>query len=253
MITKTRKPLGFIDNVFIEREEKQFEGSIKYSFYYNDVPIRHLIPDSKLALKLASYNLIEKDLNSAYASIKYLIELQEELSVEELRGLGNHDNRNFVISKSLHQAATVTYCKCFANSAGGKKKSNATVRGVKLEKKMIASFPLAERNAHDVLMNTRNEYIAHGGATGLEQSLTLVLLTPENKIASDILCLEAHAGGFDTQFYNTVLSLIDNLKKSLQVMQDKKRKVINEGYLSKLKAEEIDRLATYSSTVQLAE
>ncbi|WP_166369497.1 hypothetical protein [Psychromonas sp. SA13A] len=252
MKIKRRSPLPSLHNMFVEREECPLDGSFSYSFFHGQTPYRHLVLNSEIALKLAAYHLIEKDLNSAYASIKCLMELQEKASIDDLRGIGNHENTQFVIAKSLHQAAIVTYGKCFASSTGGKAKSSKKKsRGVKLDKKIISDFPLEQIEIHNFLIETRNEYVAHGGATNLEQSLSFVLVSPQNTIISDVHCLEAHSGGVDYDQYKIILDLITSVKKVLRVMQNKKNELIIKSHLTQMTAEEISAESIFTSTLSI--
>ena len=243
--------LSSINNISVTRNNNYDKSYIEYSFNQNAKPIEHMLVDTTLGEKLSAYNLIEKDLNSAFSTFSYLIDFISKTSKEELQGYGGHSNNNFIIGKSLHQSAIVTYCKCFANSSGGKK-SKQKPRGVKLEKKLLNDFPDELKAAHEDLMEMRNEYIAHGGASPYEKCVSLVLLSKNYEINSEILCLEAHSGGLNVSFYHLVLKLISSLKGKLIEMQNKKRKTLYEGYLKTLPKEKIREKATKITRISLS-
>ncbi len=234
MIVKKRTPYPSIDNVFLEREDNYRDNSVTYSFFYGEEPCRHLILNSEIAKKLAAYSLIQKDLISVYGGIKHLIELQRNSITSGQLGIDNENNK-FLVLKSLHQAAVVTYAKCFASASGGKTKSkHNNARGVKLEKSIISDFPQAQKEAHEYLINTRNEYIAHGGSTNYEQSLSFVVISPKNKIISNILTMEAHTATTSIELLETILELVKNIQESLKVMQNKKSEIITRVHLPKI-------------------
>lgn len=239
MIIKKRDPYPPIENVFLEREDNQQDNSVTYSFFYGETPCRHLILDSMIAQKLAAYALIQKDLIAVYASLKCLIDLKTEFIESGELGIDNESTK-FLILKSLHQAAVVTYGKCFAGASGGKKNNKQNKpRGVKLDSDMIKEFPIEQKEAHEYLINTRNEYVAHGGATNFEQSISFVVISPQNKIMSDILTMEAHVASASIKLLQTILELIENIQKSLKVMQIKKSEIITNIHLPKFTDEHI--------------
>jgi hypothetical protein len=247
-----REPVNGVENVYLEREVYAGEGIVKFSFYYKNIMLKHLTLDSEIGRKLAAYHLIEKDLNFAYASIECLIKLIDTTTPQNLIGLDNQENYEFIISKSLFQSAVITYGKCFANSSGGKETTNKKPRGVKLETTLVKDFPKEQLKAHEVLLKIRNEYIAHGGSTNLEDSFACVLASPENELFPNILCIEAHVSTISTNFYKNVLKLIVSLKEKLQVMQDEKRVIIWKKYISKLSIDEIRDKSDNFSAIKLS-
>ena len=238
MIIKKREPYPSIQNYFLEREDNLTEYSVTYSFFEGATPCRHLILDSIIAQKVAAYSLIQKDLISAYNGIKHLVELQTK-SIQNGLAVTENESTQFIVQKSLHQAAVITYGKCFADASGGKIKSKNKPRGVKLDRNIIKDFSLSQRQAHDYLIQTRNDYVVHGGATNLEQSLCFVVVSPNSKIISNVLTMEAHTATASIELLKTILELISNIQKSLKVMQNKKSEVITRVELPKFTDEEI--------------
>jgi hypothetical protein len=231
MIKKSRTPFLSIDNMFLEREDNFEDNSVTYSFFYGDKACRHLILDSPIAKKVAAYHLIQKDLSFVYENIKCLIERQKKAITSGTLGVSN-ENTDFLISKSLYQAAVISYGKCFASASGGKNAKGKS-RGVKLEKEIIKDFPQAQREAHEYLMNTRNEYVAHGGATNNEQSLAFFIISPEGKIIPNIFTMEAHVASTKIEKFEEILNLIESLNEWLKEKQNQKSQVIIKAQLPK--------------------
>lgn len=249
-----RSPLSLAKGlqVEVERVIDYISNNVCYSIYYKDAPYRYIVLDSTLAKKLASYDLIRKDLDSSYSSIKCLIELIHKTSQsgEEINGWGGHDNSNYIIMKSLHQAAIITYAKCFSNSSGGKKKKRSAKRGVKLESSLIDNFPRHIRETHTLLMEQRNEYIAHGGATDLEQSFSIVIPPPNEEFNFNVITLEIHSGEMTLEHYNNVLLLINTLQEELKIMQKKKTDALIQNELLKMTEEDIAKRSVINHVVK---
>jgi len=240
-------------NVYREKIFDQDSGFLKYSFFYdNGEPIRQFVIETTLGKRLAAYHLIEKDLNSALAGFKYLIDREDNNSLDVLSGLKDVENPEFIVTKSLLQAAIVTYGKCFANSSGNKKKSNVKSRGVKLERKLLESFSSKHQETHDLIMNLRNDYVAHGGVNELELSYTYVLVMPDSKLDKDIFVTETHVGGFEVVFYKDACDLISSIKEELEIMQNKKRTALFNKYLSELTDKDINDHSHLEVIVQLS-
>ena len=240
MKIKKRYPFPSIENMVYERLDNVLEGSVTYSFFYGEKPCGHLVLNSPIAKIVAAYRLIQRDLNSAYSGIECLIDLMEK-SIHDGIELRDNEDVEFVVQKSLFQAAVITYGKCFADASGGKGKSKGKPRGVKLEKKIVKGLPPSQIETHDYLIRTRNNYIAHGGITNQEQSLCYVIVSPKNKIMSNVLTMEAHAATASIERLKSILELIKNIQTSLREMQIKKSEIISRVELPKFTDEEIRR------------
>lgn len=199
-------------------------NSITYTYYYNDTICPHLIIDSPAAQKIASYHLINKDLNFVESIIKLILHtLSDSSNVPESCGFDGHDNSDYVTLKALHQSAVIAYGKCFANSTGGKGLENGEQpRGVKLD---VATFiqvlPQHQQDLHAELIHHRNEYVAHGGATSLEQAFSVFIFAPNNEFNIHMITQETHAGAMSPDFYDEALDLVKTLKEILSAKQKK--------------------------------
>jgi hypothetical protein len=240
-----------INGVEVERSYFEESNSMEHTFYYKNIPCPQLILDSPAAIKLSAYELIRKDLDFVRAAVKHLIEMMEQQN-EISHGFDGHDNQRFVILKSLHQSIVVSYGKCFANSAGGgNKRKKRLNRGVKLEKEFIKTLTSEQQYVHKDLINQRNEYIAHGGATNLEQAHTLVLLPPTTEFPPTIITKETHCGAMSPMYYNDVLLLVDSLQNAIRIKQKKRTESLIKNELLNLSKEEIASLVALKSVVTI--
>ena len=108
--------------------------------------------------QLGGYHLIRKDLQFAETALERLKTIHES----------HHDD---VVESCLWHSAVVAYCKCFATGEG---------RGVSLNRPAVfrgASETIV--SAHELMLEGRNQYIAHAGTAGYENTSTLLALSPD--------------------------------------------------------------------------
>ncbi len=112
------------------------------------------------ARRLASHMSILKDLGHVRAALAILIKHAD-----------TKDEERQIINQCLWFSAVVTYGKCFTSGSGRTVTLNETkdLRGVTAEQKGL----------HKEMIETRNEYVAHAGATKAEQTVTLLFLHPD--------------------------------------------------------------------------
>jgi hypothetical protein len=132
-------------------------GKVERIYTYKRERCKRVLHDSKRAMQLAGYTLIEKDLRSV---ITWLREIEKRHvdgpKVDSDRHAWSKDRENYDLIKGLFVAALTFYGKCFAQCEG---------RRVKLERNHLdASF----REMHDVCIKYRNNFAAHSGAAQFE-------------------------------------------------------------------------------------
>lgn len=155
---------------------KQFvepkSGKIHRIYSYKGKVCKRIQLESNLAMQMAGYVLIEKDLRSAGI---WLAEIQKLRGSDEL--LDKHgsrrspDRERYNVVKALFVAALTFYGKAFAQAEG---------RRVKLERRQLAT---EFHEVHDDAISFRNNFAAHSGAKSLEKARIAVVLPPKGKRA----------------------------------------------------------------------
>ena len=113
------------------------------------------IADTKISKQLSRYTQIMDDLRSAITLVE---ELGEHVSAE--------------VEKAIWTSAVMLYGKCFASAEG---------RRIKLEESHILKFDVEAIMYHRDLLILRNKFIAHAGGTSMENSESIVVLSPEDE------------------------------------------------------------------------
>lgn len=171
-----RAPDGTVDERFQARMSVDQETMSSRNIYlYKGKECPRAVLDSRLANILAGYALIKKDLKFVRKAIRLSVALNSKLAErygdDDVFTFRDEDDEEADLLKALYIAFVVTYGKSFAQARG---------RGVKLEaSEIFKDAPSGELvDIHRELMDHRNEYIAHGGQTTLEQVRTVLLLDP---------------------------------------------------------------------------
>lgn len=113
------------------------------------------IADTNMSKQLSRYTQIMDDLRSAITLVE---ELGEHVSAE--------------VEKAIWTSAVMLYGKCFASAEG---------RRIKLEESHILKFDVEAIMYHRDLLILRNKFIAHAGGTSMENSESIVVLSPEDE------------------------------------------------------------------------
>ncbi|WMJ74107.1 hypothetical protein RCC89_13165 [Cytophagaceae bacterium ABcell3] len=113
---------------------------------------------SPIAKSYSGYRLILKDLEV----VKKVL--------AELRGLKMVETSS-IVKQSLSFYAVITYGKCFSEAKG---------RGCQLNKKDALKYCSLEiKEEHDLIIDQRNKYVAHGELKGYEQNPVVAYLSPD--------------------------------------------------------------------------
>lgn len=135
--------------------------------------------ESKLAEKYLGFVSIRKDLDFTKRSLKYLLEIEETdgRPIKETSGklhIREHDDFLHCLRQSIYFASVITYGKCFASAEG---------RRTRLEKKDILID--ADENllrTHELIIDIRNQYVAHGGSSDNEIMMAKLLFPYEGNV-----------------------------------------------------------------------
>lgn len=141
-------------------------GKVERVYTYKQVRCKRVVHSSALALQLAGYTLIEKDLRSVRTWLSEITTRHVDGRAHESDHHNLSTNReNYDIIKGLFVAALTFYGKCFSQCEG---------RRVKLNRSQIGdSF----REMHDLCISYRNNFAAHSGAALLE-SVQVAIVFP---------------------------------------------------------------------------
>lgn len=151
-------------------------GVISRKYFYKRKPCNRLELTSKLAVQLAGYTLIDKDLRSCLAWLDEIDRRHNEGPKKERDGKFFHakDRDNYVIIKGLFVAVLTFYAKCFVTCDG---------RRIKLEKVQLDKKYHA---LHDEVMSFRHNFAAHSGATKIERVKIAVAYSDVNPKSGNV-------------------------------------------------------------------
>ena len=114
--------------------------------------------DGQLAKRFRGLSLIATDLKEVADGLRQLIQLVEA-------------NADPALMRRIFLASLVTYGKAFAEAKG---------RGTRLSRDSdLAGASDQNLSDHDDMLAVRNEHVAHGGVTQLEQAVAYAVLEPE--------------------------------------------------------------------------
>jgi hypothetical protein len=123
-----------------------------------------------MAVQMAGYILIEKDLRSAGIWLAEIARIRGEDAVLDA-GVHRHspDRERYNLVKGLFVAALTFYGKAFAQCEG---------RRIKMEKRQLSE---EFHETHDAAISFRNNFAAHSGAELLERAEVVLVLPPKSK------------------------------------------------------------------------
>ena len=205
-------------NVKIVVDQKTMESR---SEYFHGGALLNVVPlNSKRAQQLAGYAAIQKDLKFVRKAIS--------LSISMVKDAGDEDGTYVVraeedetadMLKALYVSFVVTYGKCFAS---------AHRRRVKLDRKRILGENRKLMRVHDDVMHQRNEFIAHGGNTPLEQYQTVVLLHPDSslKLEPSMATDMVHTNSWGVENLEKYLALTEFVREAVAAILEKKSEAL---------------------------
>lgn len=142
-----------------------------HRFYsYKGKPCKRIVLDSPIAKQLAGYVLIEKDLRSTLVWLEEIERIRGSDALLDARGNRRSlDRDRYNLVKGLFVAALTFYGKAFSQCEG---------RRVKLEKRQLAADFY---EIHEQVIELRNNFAAHSGATRVETAEVALVLPPKKK------------------------------------------------------------------------
>lgn len=133
-----------------------------------------------------------------------------------------------VIQSAIHRALVITYGKCFAKADG---------RGTKLEARDVFKDTDPKLVAyHDLLIKTRNDFVAHSGSDDFEDSHVKVVLPPESEPGLQPCMLHAARSlrNFSPQNMRFVVQTIEHVKSYTEERLKQCGELIKKQVLSEL-------------------
>jgi hypothetical protein len=131
-------------------------GRFVYVMELNGRICPYYIHDTKLAHQYAAYNVIKKDLSCVK---------------DAFMELDNNRGQSPIIRLSLLFSGVILYGKCFTEAKGRKTSLDY--------KKMLNSIGEQFSITHDMLMDVRNQHVAHAGEGNYEQYPVSLNLNPD--------------------------------------------------------------------------
>lgn len=147
-------------------------------YFFKRVRAKRIPLKSKLAMQLGGYALIERDLRIVGTWLEEMHKHCEPLPENSRAGWGatRSSDEEHPIVQSLFVSSVSFYGKCFSQCDG---------RKIKLDKKWV---PHKFEDTHDLLIQMRNNFTAHSGATKFERvNVALVLAAKGNKLKDEAL------------------------------------------------------------------
>ncbi len=157
-----------VDSDWYEKRIINERGIPHITYHYrrkSAPPIPTILLQTKLAQKLCGYILIKKDVNDT------ILFIEEHNKLYQTSG----DVGSNIILKGLTRAIVITYGKCFTQADGRKTWLNSDV--IKSKNNL---------STHELLIEMRNQYIAHAG-NSIHEKVCLPLLCPPPKVVKKIL------------------------------------------------------------------
>ena len=192
------------------------DGQLFTKYTYKRKPAPSVELNSQIAIQLAGYDLIEKDLSSV---LEWLAAIQE-LASEQTPGFVGHqigvDRSRCDLVKGLYVAALTFYGKCFTACKG---------RRIQLNRNMM---DLGYRPAHDQIMQLRHNFAAHSGAEKWEEVRVVLVLHPKKhsgtppRIYRELKQLDQNTAlAGDISFGDVVEHIRDRVLKKLELLNEK--------------------------------
>ncbi|STX50464.1 Uncharacterised protein [Legionella busanensis] len=206
-----------VDDDWYEKKTINEQRVPVFTYHYkrkSASPTPTILLKTKLAQNLCGYILIKKDIKDTILFIQ-----EHNKLVQTSDNIGKN-----IILKGLTRAIVITYGKCFTDADG---------RKIRLDKKFIKTK--TNQEIHALLMEMRNQYVAHAGKS-IHEKICLSLLCPPPKEVNKVLRGKNVKGKIilEQQLFQTtstiefndgtVLSLLNELRNSL----DKKISQIQE-------------------------
>lgn len=202
-------------------QESELKFSIKKHEYEKEI---FLELDTPKANQYSGYVSIRKDLNFVNLTLIRLLEISPS---EENNGRffqnDKSDELERITTQSLYFSAIIVFGKSFTDASGG--------RNVKLEKKEILKLLSdEEKQVFEDILNTRHNYVAHGGKTLNEEGFTKLIFTIENEksFLTKIGYTNLSSFGNSRIFYRTFLTIVYKIMTALEI----KIKKLSESILS---------------------
>lgn len=191
-----------------------------------------IVLESKLAKNYAGYVSIRKDLEFIIKTLKYLIDINSNdkrpiLEVSGKLNIKNHDEFLHSLIQSLYFASVTVYGKCFNKAEG---------RGVKLDKNILSKASIELQSTHDKVLETRNQYVAHGGVSVNEVTIVKLLFPGNGNLVGYPKIAFSGASSFSESendlisFMEVAQLVLEKVKKKLREVADKLMgEVVHEG------------------------
>jgi hypothetical protein len=145
-------------------------GKTHRIYWYRGKVCKRVVLDSPIALQMAGYVLIEKDLRSSGIWLDEIARIRGEDAALDT-GVHRHsqDRTRYNLVKGLFVAALTFYGKSFAQCEG---------RRIKMERRQLSE---EFYESHDAAISFRNNFAAHSGARLLERAEVALVLPPKSK------------------------------------------------------------------------
>ncbi|TOP86890.1 hypothetical protein [Vibrio parahaemolyticus] len=179
-------------------------------YTYKRKPAHRVVVDTPKATTLSGYLLIEKDLRNTLIwlnQIKSTLE-QHDATKNQTGHIATGDRSIFDTVKGLFVAALTFYGKCFSTCEG---------RRIKLDKKIIDEKYV---DTHSYLIEMRNNFAAHSGATKVEVA-RVVLALDKNKKKNTFPHLAKEVFQPDTSSLQEIYKFIESVEWLHKYVDDK--------------------------------
>lgn len=145
-------------------------GKISRIYRYKNKICKRILLDTPMAIQMAGYVLIEKDLRSAAIWLAEIDKIRGDDASLDHKGFRlSKDRERYNLVKGLFVAALTFYGKAFAQCEG---------RRVKLERRQLET---KFHETHNEAISFRNNFAAHSGAKLIERAEVALVLPPKNK------------------------------------------------------------------------